>query len=60
MYLLHEDGQRPLTEIGRILGKRDHTTVMYGCKKIEAARVIDPDLRRHIQEIRDSLAQGRS
>jgi chromosomal replication initiator protein len=60
MYLLREDGQRPLTEIGRILGKRDHTTVMYGCKKIEDARVIDPDLRRQIQEIRDSLARGRS
>ncbi len=52
MFLLREDGQRPLTEVGRILGKRDHTTVMYGCKKIEDARVLDPDLRQQLQEIR--------
>ena len=30
MYLLRTDGARPLTEIGKMLGKRDHTTVMHG------------------------------
>jgi chromosomal replication initiator protein len=59
MYLLREDAGRPLTEIGRILGKRDHTTVMYGCKKVEDARVLDAELRQEIADIRAVLGGGR-
>ncbi len=58
MYLLREDAGRPLTEIGRILGKRDHTTVMYGAKKIEDARLLDPDLRQQLADLR-GLIGGR-
>jgi len=60
MYLLREDAGRPLTEVGRILGKRDHTTVMYGCKKIEESRVLDADLRHELQEIRAALSGHQS
>ena len=59
MYLLHEDAGRPLTEIGRVLGKRDHTTVLYGCKKVDEARVIDRELRQQLQEIRAALNTAR-
>jgi len=55
MYLLREDAGRPLTEIGRILGKRDHTTVMYGAKKIEDARLLDPDLRQQLADLRGAI-----
>ena len=35
MYLCHEMLDMPLTQIGTYLGKRDHTTIIHGIKKIE-------------------------
>jgi chromosomal replication initiator protein len=58
MYLLRADAARPLTEIGRMLGKRDHTTVMHGTEKVEREMYTDPALRQDIAAIRASL--GRS
>jgi chromosomal replication initiator protein len=58
MYLLRADAARPLTEIGRMLGKRDHTTVMHGTEKIEREMYTDPGLRQDIAEIRASLGRG--
>jgi len=34
MYLLREDAQLPLKQIGRLLGNRDHSTVIHGCRKV--------------------------
>ena len=34
MYLLREDAQLPLKQIGRLLGGRDHSTVIHGCRKV--------------------------
>ena len=34
MYLLREESQLPLKLIGRLLGNRDHSTVIHGCRKI--------------------------
>ncbi len=56
MYLLRADAGRPLTEVGRLLGKRDHTTVMHGAGKIEDALATDPELRRELAEIRAGLS----
>ncbi|MFN8556724.1 MAG: chromosomal replication initiator protein DnaA [Dehalococcoidia bacterium] len=58
MYLLRSDAARPLTEIGRLLGKRDHTTVMHGTEKIEQSLYTDPELRQDLAEIRARLTQG--
>jgi chromosomal replication initiator protein len=55
MYLLRTDGARPLTEIGKMLGKRDHTTVMHGTEKIERSRVTVPELRGELAAIRAQL-----
>ncbi len=57
MYLLRTDAARPLTEIGRLLGKRDHTTVLHGTEKIEQALYLDPGLRQQIAEIRERIAR---
>ncbi len=57
MYLLRADAARPLTEIGRLLGKRDHTTVMHGTEKIEREMYTDPALRQDIADIRASLTR---
>ena len=58
MYLLRADAARPLTEIGRLLGKRDHTTVMHGTEKIEREMYTDPGLRQEIAEIRTRLGHA--
>ncbi len=35
MYLCRSVAGQPLTKIGAKFGKRDHTTVMHACNKIE-------------------------
>lgn len=37
MYELHATGKYSLPQIGRFM-KRDHTTILHGCRKIEKAR----------------------
>ena len=46
MYLLREDCHLPLTEIGRLLGGRDHTTVLHAVTKIRRSSPDDIDVIR--------------
>jgi chromosomal replication initiator protein len=55
MYLMREEGNLPLTEIGRVLGNRDHSTVVHGLSRIQQSYYSDPELRREIDEIRRQL-----
>jgi chromosomal replication initiator protein len=55
MYLLREEAQISLPQIGEVLGGRDHTTVMYGCEKIADLLEQDDRLRRQVVDIRDRL-----
>jgi chromosomal replication initiator protein len=55
MYLLREETDASLPEIGQLLGGRDHTTVMYGCEKIAQQVEADDALRRTILAIREQL-----
>ncbi|MGB7951336.1 MAG: chromosomal replication initiator protein DnaA, partial [Candidatus Binatia bacterium] len=55
MYLIREETATPLAEIGRILGGRDHSTIMHGISKIEKTVVSDATLRQEIQELRNRL-----
>jgi chromosomal replication initiator protein len=55
MYLLREETDISLEEIGRAIGGRDHTTVMHGIKKIEAALESDIQMRASIMSIREEL-----
>ncbi len=55
MYLLREETRLGLTTIGRIMGGKDHTTVMYACSKIAKQIDIDPHLRQDVINIRESL-----
>jgi chromosomal replication initiator protein len=57
MYLLRDEAQRPLTEVGRILGNRDHSTVLHGLNKVQDSYYADPELRREIDEIREQLGR---
>jgi chromosomal replication initiator protein len=55
MYLIRDETGASLVEIGRYLGNRDHSTVMHGISKIEAALESDTHLRRHITGLREKL-----
>ncbi len=59
MYLIREETGASLPEIGQILGGRDHTTILYGCEKIEAQIDTDEQLRRDWLAIKGRLAEGR-
>lgn len=55
MYLLREESNISLPQIGEVLGGRDHTTVMYGCEKINDLLERDDRLRRRVVEIREHI-----
>jgi len=51
MYLLRDLKEISLPQIGELLGGRDHTTVMYGIKKVEE----DDKLKKRAENIRHDL-----
>lgn len=55
MYLLREEANISLPQIGEALGGRDHTTVMYGCEKIADMLERDDRLRRQVIDIKEHL-----
>jgi chromosomal replication initiator protein len=55
MYLLREESNISLPQIGEALGGRDHTTVMYGCDKIADLLERDDKIRRQVIEIKERL-----
>jgi len=55
MFLIREETDASLPQIGDVLGGRDHTTVMYGCDKIAARLETDDALRRQVIAVRERL-----
>jgi chromosomal replication initiator protein len=55
MYLIRQETQDSLLEIGQIFGGRDHSTVLHACEKIERAMNVNPALRREVIAIREQL-----
>jgi len=55
MYLLRTELKLPLMEIGRLLGGRDHTTIMHGVDKITKLLPDSEDLRVDIVGIKQKL-----
>jgi chromosomal replication initiator protein len=55
MYLLREEANISLPQIGEALGGRDHTTIMYGCDKVADLLERDDRLRRQVIEIKEQL-----
>lgn len=55
MYLLREEANISLPQIGEALGGRDHTTVMYGCDKVADLLERDDRLRRKVIDIRQKI-----
>ncbi len=55
MFLLREEANVSLPQIGEVLGGRDHTTVMYACEKVRDMIERDDHLRRRVLQIREQL-----
>jgi chromosomal replication initiator protein len=56
MYLLREDAELALKQIGLLLGHRDHSTVIHGVQKISHALINDPRLSAQLSEIRGQVS----
>jgi chromosomal replication initiator protein len=55
MYLLREETDASLVDIGVLLGGRDHTTIMYGCEKITEELITDTRLKNEINTLREKF-----
>ncbi len=55
MYLCKTMTSRSLPEIGRRFGKRDHTTILHGVKRIEELRARDSQLAEDLELLRRAL-----
>ncbi len=58
MYLMREETESSLVEIGSQLGGRDHSTVLHGCDKIKGEINNDLRLRSDVLAIRERLYNG--
>jgi len=55
MYLIREETDASLPAVGELLGGRDHTTIMYGYKKVADMLERDDSLRRQLISLRERL-----
>ena len=55
MYIMREDANFSLPQIGAELGGRDHTTIMYGCDKVAGLLKKDDRLRSQTHLVREML-----
>jgi chromosomal replication initiator protein len=58
MFLLREQTDASLADIGDALGGRDHTTVMHGIQKITQELQTDVGLRSQVTAIREAIFTG--
>jgi chromosomal replication initiator protein len=58
MFLIREETDSSLPEIGRLLGGRDHSTILHGCEKISTQIEADEGLRRDWLAIKQVLYEG--
>lgn len=55
MYLLRQETNASLPQIGESMGGRDHTTVMYAIQKIAGDILINRDMERKVNRIKQQL-----
>ena len=58
MYLLRYVSKRPLSEIGALLGGRDHSTISSGSHRIKQELASLPETQTHIQQLLATLQQS--
>ena len=60
MFLCRKMTTRSLPQIGRFFGNRDHTTVLYAVRKLEAQQATDEALRHDIERVERALMDVQS
>lgn len=58
MYLCRELTDTSLADIGKLLGKKDHTTVMHGIKTIEKKMSENEDIERKVKGLKRKLTEN--
>jgi len=59
VFLLREDHSLSFPEIGKLLGDRDHTTIMHACEQVRTAIVDDETAKFNIGSIRRQLYKSK-
>ncbi|MEX2053460.1 MAG: chromosomal replication initiator protein DnaA [Patescibacteria group bacterium] len=54
-YLLRYINKASLNQIGKLLGGKDHTTILYGLKKIDRQLAADEILRNQVESVRGEI-----
>jgi chromosomal replication initiator protein len=60
MYLARNLTNESLSQIGQYFGGRDHTTVSYGCHKIEEMLKDDSSMRQAVVQLKEAIQSGRT
>lgn len=55
MYLLREEASLSYAAAGKVLGGKDHTTVLHACNRISQQLLLDAHLRQDVTNLRESL-----
>jgi len=55
MYLIRQETDASLPEIGGLLGGRDHTTIIHGVERIKDRLETEEQLRRDVMSVREQL-----
>jgi len=55
MFLLRKDLKLPQEEVGRLIGGRDHSTVIHATEKVEAAMKLDRQIETVIHNLRQKM-----
>ena len=55
MYFIKKSLQKSLSDIGRLFGGKDHSTVMNSLKKVEKLKVKDPDFKQDWEELQREI-----
>ena len=55
MYLIRQETDASLPEIGGLLGGRDHTTIIHGVERIKDRLETEEQLRRDVMRVREQL-----
>ena len=55
MYLIHKYTESTYSQLGRLFGKRDHSTVLYACNQTARRISVDKAFRREVEELEAPL-----
>lgn len=55
MFLAAKHTKMPASRIGKLVGNRDHSTVIHSCTKVEQRLKLDADFRDELTSIENSL-----